>query len=489
MRRLNILTIFFMTIICIAGAQAVTQFKTDISPSFYDLPNLQERAEFTLEVTNLETETKRFRVTQLDPHWMIQSEPTSHWTSGITVPGKSSVFTKLYVKPSGIDTGRYKLILEIRPKDEQVMRKQEIIISIPEPSSRIYQPAIKTEVNIDENNDPREPLRINIHLKNQNPLDIKKLKIIVRSDSKDSPILINEETITSLKPVGQSGDEKTIVISKSLDPRMAPKEDTIRVTLFYNDEIVEPTIPSNDVKMIAYSEIIPSEETDKSLLKKVTTTTYTNDGNVEKSETIKISTTWFGKMFTRTSPESNLIKDESGEYYFVYDITLKPDETTSITVLTSYRLPVALLIIIILIITGYFVFRSPILVTKEVKEVHKDRDGMSKIKVQLHIKNRSATTFEDVRIIDKIPSIAHLEKIFHIGTLEPSKISEHEKTGTVVRWEIDEIERFEERLIVYKIKTKLAVIGGFNLPPVIVRFKTPKGEIKRVKSKMLPVKT
>jgi len=488
MRKLNVLIILFVMIISIATAGAVTQFKTSISPDFYELPNLEERAEFTLEIENLESETKQFRMTQMDPHWMIQSDPTSHWTSGITVPGRSSVFVNLYVKPSGIDTGRYKVILQIRPKDEQVMKKEELIISIPEPSSRVYQPAIKTEVEVNEENDPREPFRISIHLKNQNPLDITELRILVRSDSEEGDVLINQETVTSLKPVGESGDEKIVVLTKALDSRMTPKKDKIRVTLFYNHELVEPTIPASDVEIIAYSEIILSEEIEKSLLKRVTTTTYTNDGNVDKSKTIKISTGWFAKIFTKTSPESTLIKDE-GKYYFVYDLSLKPDETDSITVSTNYRIPIALLIIIILIITGYFVFRSPIIITKEIKEIHKTHDGLSEVKVQLHIKNISAMTLEDVRIIDKIPSIAHLEKVFHIGTLEPSKIAEREKSGTVVKWEIDEIERFEERLIVYKIKTRLAVLGGFNLQPVIVRFKTPRGEIRRVRSKMVIVKT
>lgn len=489
MNKINLLIIIFiLAASSVFAAEGVTQFRANISPDFYELPNLLERAEFTLEIINDENEEKHFRITQIDPHWVIQSEPFSHWTSGITVPAKSSSFTKLLVKPSGINTGRYKILLEIKPRDEKVMIKKEMIISIPDPSSRIYQPAIRTEVEINEQQDPREPLKISIHLQNQNPLEIKSLRVIIKSDSEDGVVLINEETITSLKPFGTSGDKKTLSITKNLDPRMSLKEDMIRVTLFYDGEILEPTIPPNKISITGYTEIIPSETIDKGLLKKSTTRTYTNDGNIEKTETIKIKTNWLAKIFTKTSPKIQAVKDETGTYW-VYSITLKPDETTSTTITTSYRCPVACIIIIILIILGYFVFRSPLLIYKEVKTVHKRSDGTSEAKIQLHIKNRSAMTLEDIRIMDKVPPLAELEKVFHIGSLEPSKIKEKEKGGTLMKWDIDEIERFEERLIVYKIKTKFAVLGGFNLPPALVKFKTPRGDIRRKKSKILEVKT
>lgn len=489
MNKINLLIIIFiLAVSSVSAIEGVTQFKANISPDFYELPNLLERAEFTLEIINDENEAKHFRITQMDPHWVIQTEPFSHWTSGITVPAKSSSFTKLYVKPSSIDTGRYKILLEISPKGEKVMIKKEMIISIPEPSSRIYQPAIRTEVEINEQQDPREPLKISIQLQNQNPLDIKSLKVIIKSDSEDGVVLINEETITSLKPLGTSGDKKILNITKKLDPRMSMKEDIIRVTLLYEGEIIEPTIPPNKISITGYTEILSSEIIDKGFLKKSTTRTYTNDGNIEKTDIIKIKTNWFAKMFTKTSPEIKTAKDETGTYW-TYSITLKPDETTSTTITTSYRWPVAGIIIIILIILGYFVFRSPILIYKEVKSVHKRSDGTSEAKIQLHIKNRSAMTLEDVRIMDKVPPLAGLEKVFHIGTLEPSKITEKEKGGTLMKWDIDEIERFEERLIVYKIKTKFAVLGGFNLPSAMVRFKTPRGDIRRKGSKIIEVKT
>lgn len=483
----NLFIIIVLLLISISAVQAVTQFKTTITPEFYELVNLEERAEFTLEIENLESEPRHFRANQLDPHWFIQSEPTSHWTSGITVPPRTSVYTKLLVKPIGIDTGRYKIILNIRPKDEPVMKKEELIISIPEPSSRIYQPAIRTTVEVDEEIDPREPLKVNIRIKNQNPLDIKQLRVIVRSDSKEGEVLLNEETITTLSPVGQSGDQKDIVITKTLDERMSPTQDTIRVSLFYNDELVEPTIPPQDIKIIRYTEIIPQQEIKKSFLKKVGSYSYVNDGNAENSETIRIETGWFEKIFTKTSVGVRLVDDETGSF-FVYDVSLNPDESTTFWISTSYRFPASIILIILLIILGYFIFRSPLLVYKEVKAVHKKSDGTSEVKVQLHIKNRSAITLEEVRILDKVPPIAGLKKVFHIGTLEPTKIAEHDKSGTTVKWEVDEIERFEERLIVYKIHTKFAVLGGFNLPPVVVRFKTPRGEIRRVRSKPLQVK-
>lgn len=491
MHKINILLllVIVVSIASAAYAEAAVNFKTSISPETAVLPNLDQRVEFTLEIKNEEPEEVHYRISTIDPRWVIQSDPLTHMTSGVKIPPRTSVFTKLYVSLADeqIRTGTHEIKLQIRPKDDSVMKEQAFLITIPEESERVYEPAIKTVVTMDEEFDPRDELRMSIKLKNQNPLNVKDLVVRIRSDSKDGPQLLNEEYTTSLKPVGENGDEKTIIVTKELDDRMEPVNDTIRVTLVYEGEIIEPTIPPEKISITSYSEIIEEKDVDEKFLRKTTAVSYINDGNVRDSGASRIPTNWFKNLFTETSPEARIIKDEAGMFYY-YEYHLKPDETFSYKISTNYIPAAVIVTLVILIFLAYFIFRSPIIIKKTIRNVHKSSDGLAVVKVQLQIKNRSAMTLEEIRVMDKIPSIAELVKVFHIGTLEPSKITSHEKSGTSLKWEIDEIERFEERLIVYKIKTKLAVVGGFTLPPMVVRFKTPRGEIRRVRSKPVPVK-
>ena len=47
----------------------------------------------------------------------------------------------------------------------------------------------------------------------------------------------------------------------------------------------------------------------------------------------------------------------------------------------------------------------------------------------------------------------------------------HTTKGTVMKWNIDELVPGEDRLITYKVKSKLSIIGNFRLPRSKVVFK------------------
>ena len=97
------------------------------------------------------------------------------------------------------------------------------------------------------------------------------------------------------------------------------------------------------------------------------------------------------------------------------------------------------------------------------------------MKIIIYIKNRSSEIINNIFVNDKVPSLAELIKESYLGTLEPTKILVHDKKGTIVKWELKSLEPFEERVITYKIKSKLNIIGGISLPPTKIRFDTKSG--------------
>ena len=106
-----------------------------------------------------------------------------------------------------------------------------------------------------------------------------------------------------------------------------------------------------------------------------------------------------------------------------------------------------------------------------------EEGGISKIKVTLNIKNRTKTKIENVSVIEKIPNIANLVKEEYLGTLKPTKVLRHDVKGTLLKWNIDVLEGFEERMITYKIKSKLSILGSLRLSPAVIRFKNIRGSI------------
>ena len=108
------------------------------------------------------------------------------------------------------------------------------------------------------------------------------------------------------------------------------------------------------------------------------------------------------------------------------------------------------------------------------------------LKILLHVKNRSNGTIDEINITDTIPHIGEMDKEIQIGTIKPTGIAKH-KTGTIVKWNIVSLERFEERIITYRIRTKLSVLGGIVLPTARVKFKE-KGREMVVRSNKLRLK-
>jgi hypothetical protein len=85
--------------------------------------------------------------------------------------------------------------------------------------------------------------------------------------------------------------------------------------------------------------------------------------------------------------------------------------------------------------------------------------------------NRSKYNVLDLLITDKLPSLVDLHKDFEEGTLRPSSILKHDKKGTIMKWQIRTLEPGEERIIHYKVKTRLSILGSLSLPITVVKFK------------------
>jgi hypothetical protein len=158
-------------------------------------------------------------------------------------------------------------------------------------------------------------------------------------------------------------------------------------------------------------------------------------------------------------------------------IPLGAGETRTFSFVENYRVLVLLALIIVLSLVGYLFLRSPILVVKEAVGIAKE-DGVSHLKVRIYLKNRSARSISGITLTDRVPSIADVIKAENPGSIHPSKIAVSEKGGTLLRWELEQLEPYEERVVTYLAKSKLKIIGRISMPTAKARFTS--GEKERV---------
>jgi hypothetical protein len=262
-----------------------------------------------------------------------------------------------------------------------------------------------------------------------------------------------------------------------LDKDTDPMTDMLTVKVKVIDTDFTPV--STPVEIVAYKNTAAEEIVTKSFLKKTTEYVYSNDGNINDKEKVKIKTSLFSHIFTKTTPKAYVEKDDNGRF-LVWDLELSPNEYQSIIYIRNYRALFYVLILLILGVVGYYIFRSPILVKKETEVLKIEDQGVSHFKVLMHLKNRSNKAVDEVKLIDRIPQIASLDTSFGVGTLNPDKVIRHEHKGTILKWNISALDPYEERIISYNVASKLKIIGGVNLPAAVVKFKGKGKSVKRI---------
>ncbi|MEM4397764.1 MAG: hypothetical protein QW757_04035 [Candidatus Woesearchaeota archaeon] len=233
-------------------------------------------------------------------------------------------------------------------------------------------------------------------------------------------------------------------------------------------------------KIIDYSEIIIKEEKSEEFFKKTTFYYIVNEGNIENNYSFKYPTNILKKIFVSSNIKYNKVylKKDS---YLLWNLNLKPMEKIELEVVENYRILIYSILIGLFSLLIYYVYRSPVVIKKEAIITGKNNEGISTMKVLLHIRNRSQNLVEKIEIKELIPSIAEFIEEEKHGTLIPSKIIRNDKKGTILKWELDALEPFEERLITFRLKSKIVVVGGLTLPATKIKFEV-KGKERKIKS-------
>lgn len=418
--------------------------------------------EYNISITNGGSSIEQFRIFSLNyPDWDIYTEPIQNPITVVVLP-RETLAIRIKLDPLNKDIGGNYIVpinIQATRTDEKISLKLPITVTSPKDGLGGYIPTVLVNADIPNEIDPREKISLKFKLINKNVLNITNLVIKINSN------LIHDVFDSNLGPK----EEKTIERTISLDPKTPPQKDTVTIEIMKgNETIITPIVkrmevlPYNNIQ----KEVIPKNK----FLQTSKDVKFTNDGNVLYKGQAKVNTTFLRAIFTTTKPKGHLSKEGSNSY-LVWDIELEPNQSIDVRVVENYWVLFLIIVIILIVVFLYLAFRTPLIIEKSASDVATKEGGIYKLKVKLHLKNRSSNPILLLEIKDRIPNLASIVKEVSIGSMQPTNMIKHEHKGTIVAWNIEKLDPNEERVINYKVMANLSIIGSFTLPFATAKFK------------------
>ncbi|MCS7123612.1 MAG: hypothetical protein RMJ17_03515 [Candidatus Aenigmarchaeota archaeon] len=187
---------------------------------------------------------------------------------------------------------------------------------------------------------------------------------------------------------------------------------------------------------------------------------FKNSGNV-KSEPFYyvIEIPSLAHVFLRIISEKEIIKE--GNVYKILVPSLDRNSYYSFEVkIALYPVWLISLIIIVIIVLVYWKYYT---ITIKKAIVSKEEE----MKIKITVKNARKTKLKNVILRDFVPSLFKVSKDFEFFKPEINKKS----FGIELIWNIGDLNPGEERIVTYKIKPIIELVGKFKLPKAVLKFK------------------
>lgn len=455
-----IIVLLFIPLIFAATSSSISVVaeKDHIVPS--------ETAVFKLTLKNNANSVQTYKLISYDKDWNVDFSPSSDRQVSL-LPGQSHTITvKVSISPTAILTpNSYSPMVIVN--SEQGEDKVNLPLTLWPETPNDYLPVVKVSIDMNDKIVPHNPVSIKLFLENKNPLNLANLTVRLQSEM----VEFNKEVMVDLPPL----QKKTVEFSVDPSETQQPKEYTLVFVLERNGQVVKGL--NRKVEVIpVISDFAVTVNQRSVFLKHFYDLTFTNKGNVLNTQEVKYPTTFWSSLFTQGEGRT-IVEDENR--YLAWQLTLAPGESVSVPFVVNYRLLFYFLLIVALVGIFYWQVRSPVILMKKAVTTRSGDEGtLSEIKITLELENRSSNPLKEVMVTDVVPAIVNVERSLDLGTLRPKEIN-HTKHGTKVTWLLVELDAHEHRIITYKVKAKLNILGTFSLPRAAVEY----GKGKRRKRK------
>jgi len=144
-------------------------------------------------------------------------------------------------------------------------------------------------------------------------------------------------------------------------------------------------------------------------------------------------------------------------------------------------------LIIILAVIGFALYSFKYVFRIAIVKKHRYVGPITREKeiiMSLEVRNRTRHEIKDVLIRDFVPAVATVVERF--DTLRPMlrKVA----GGTELIWKLDSLGPLEERVLTYRVKPTIDIIGTLRLPKALIRYVDKEKKVKRVISKSIKIK-
>jgi len=227
------------------------------------------------------------------------------------------------------------------------------------------------------------------------------------------------------------------------------------------------------IKFIEQEDIQTTENTEgflilrKEIIKK-------NIGNTKKIIEITQEKNIIKYLFTISNIAPSDTEFNGLKVKYIWTKELIPGDELKIILKTNWFFPIIVLLLILISI--YFIKKSVysnLIIMKKVSFV-KTKGGQFALKVSLKLKAK--TFIQKIKVTDKLP---HLVKLYpKFGVISPDNIDEKNRR---LEWNVETLNKDEERIFTYIIYSKVGVVGRFELPSAHATYEKD-GKIKESES-------
>jgi hypothetical protein len=420
----------------------------DVSVTIYPVKDLilaGESAVFDILIANHQERADSFRISTSDIGWMINSEK-----GVIDVPAGSSKRVTIDVTPIGEKKSAvYSLDLRVYSQETGTADKSELVIRAVD-----YKDLISAKVTIPKTGlDSKKSNVIILELANKYKIPLDNLEIIFNSD------------IFSARATTDLNLEQTKEIRLRADLKEGTEEGLYDVQLLIRRDGKVFVDRMEKLNVGQYSNIQQAEKSENEFLLSRQVISKTNMGNSNVYETYTRTFGVWERKFTDFEPSP---AEKSGNVY-KWVFSLRPGETYTITLTTDYRTPIVLLVIILIVgWVAYDFFRNPVSIKKKVLTI-RSGEGLSEMKTLLIVKNNSNYEVREIKVLDTLPRTVKEPTDF--GTMKPKMLKKGEDRMSML-WEIPTLMKGEERILSYRIKSRIKILGKMIIPRAICSYRS-----------------
>jgi len=218
-------------------------------------------------------------------------------------------------------------------------------------------------------------------------------------------------------------------------------------------------VSTNIESMINFlqQEGIKSSEISEGFFIKRTEIIKTNVGNVVEAVEINAQKNIFSYLFTTFNIVPGEVERDGFRMNYVWRKEIVPNEELKVIIKTNWFYPI---IIVLFIIVLFWLIRKSVetnLILRKKVSFVKTRGGEFALRISLIAKAKKF--IERICVVDKLPPLVNLYERY--GAIAPDKVDLKNRR---MEWNIESLNKGEERIFSYIIYSKIGIVGRFELP-------------------------